>query len=233
LSSTFVRLADLPVAPGSCALPQYLQPSGVTRSRSRRARKLEAISPWARRRARLVAIPSGAIYGAMAATAVITPGISPIRFPLSGWQDLTAGNQQDPTSVGHTRLISQQEDAMEALRVPLRAVGRAALAAMFVTGGADAMLDPVRGRRARPSLECRWSRSWRSGSTAPPCWPPASPSAPVCCPGWPRPRWPAHSCRRRWRVTRTGVWPTGGTAPTAHSLLQERRPLRRGAAGAG
>jgi putative oxidoreductase len=31
---------------------------------------------------------------------------------------------------------------MEALRVPLRAVGRAALAAMFVTGGADALLDP-------------------------------------------------------------------------------------------
>jgi putative oxidoreductase len=31
---------------------------------------------------------------------------------------------------------------MEALRAPVRAVGRAALAAMFITGGADALLDP-------------------------------------------------------------------------------------------
>ena len=40
---------------------------------------------------------------------------------------------------------------MEALRIPLRAVGRAALAAMFVTGGADAMLDP--GPRAPRAAE--------------------------------------------------------------------------------
>jgi putative oxidoreductase len=40
---------------------------------------------------------------------------------------------------------------MEALRVPLRAVGRAALAAMFVTGGADALLDP--GPRAPRAAE--------------------------------------------------------------------------------
>jgi putative oxidoreductase len=31
---------------------------------------------------------------------------------------------------------------MEALRAPVRAVGRAALATMFITGGADALLDP-------------------------------------------------------------------------------------------
>jgi putative oxidoreductase len=31
---------------------------------------------------------------------------------------------------------------MEALRAPVRAVGRAALAAMFITGGADALLGP-------------------------------------------------------------------------------------------
>ena len=31
---------------------------------------------------------------------------------------------------------------MEAVRGPLRAAGRVALAAMFITGGADAMLDP-------------------------------------------------------------------------------------------
>jgi putative oxidoreductase len=31
---------------------------------------------------------------------------------------------------------------VEALRAPLRAVGHAALAAMFITGGADALLDP-------------------------------------------------------------------------------------------
>ena len=40
---------------------------------------------------------------------------------------------------------------MEALRVPLPAVGRAALAAMFVTGGADGLLDPSLIREA-------WSR---------------------------------------------------------------------------
>jgi hypothetical protein len=40
---------------------------------------------------------------------------------------------------------------MEALRVPLRAVGRAALAAMFITGGADALLDP--GPRAPRAAE--------------------------------------------------------------------------------
>jgi putative oxidoreductase len=31
---------------------------------------------------------------------------------------------------------------MDLLRAPLRAAGRVALAAMFITGGADAMLDP-------------------------------------------------------------------------------------------
>jgi putative oxidoreductase len=40
---------------------------------------------------------------------------------------------------------------MEALRVPLRAVGRAALAAIFITGGADALLDP--GPRAPRAAE--------------------------------------------------------------------------------
>jgi uncharacterized membrane protein YphA (DoxX/SURF4 family) len=40
---------------------------------------------------------------------------------------------------------------MEALRVPLRTVGRAALAAMFITGGADALLDP--GPRAPRAAE--------------------------------------------------------------------------------
>jgi putative oxidoreductase len=32
---------------------------------------------------------------------------------------------------------------MEALRAPLRTVGRSALAAMFITGGAEALLDPA------------------------------------------------------------------------------------------
>jgi putative oxidoreductase len=40
---------------------------------------------------------------------------------------------------------------MEVLRDPLRAVGRAALAAMFITGGADALLDP--GPRAPKAAE--------------------------------------------------------------------------------
>jgi len=31
---------------------------------------------------------------------------------------------------------------MEAVRGPIRAVGRVALAAMFISGGADALLDP-------------------------------------------------------------------------------------------
>ena len=31
---------------------------------------------------------------------------------------------------------------MEAVRAPLRAAGRVALAAMFISGGADALLDP-------------------------------------------------------------------------------------------
>jgi putative oxidoreductase len=40
---------------------------------------------------------------------------------------------------------------MEALRTPLRAVGRATLATMFITGGADALLDP--GPRAPRAAE--------------------------------------------------------------------------------
>ena len=52
---------------------------------------------------------------------------------------------------------------MEALRVPLRTVGRAALAAMFVTGGADALLDPGPRAPRAAELGLRWSRSWRSG----------------------------------------------------------------------
>jgi putative oxidoreductase len=40
---------------------------------------------------------------------------------------------------------------MEALRAPVRAVGRAALATMFVTGGADALLNP--GPRAPRAAE--------------------------------------------------------------------------------
>jgi putative oxidoreductase len=40
---------------------------------------------------------------------------------------------------------------VEALRAPLRAVGHAALAAMFITGGADALLDP--GPRAPRAAE--------------------------------------------------------------------------------
>jgi putative oxidoreductase len=40
---------------------------------------------------------------------------------------------------------------VEALRAPLRAIGRAALAAMFITGGADALLDP--GARASKAAE--------------------------------------------------------------------------------
>ena len=40
---------------------------------------------------------------------------------------------------------------MEALRAPVRAVGRAALATMFITGGADALLDP--GPRAPRAAE--------------------------------------------------------------------------------
>jgi putative oxidoreductase len=40
---------------------------------------------------------------------------------------------------------------VEALRAPLRAVGRAALAAMFITGGSDALLDP--GPRAPRAAE--------------------------------------------------------------------------------
>ena len=40
---------------------------------------------------------------------------------------------------------------MEVLRGPVRATGRAALAAMFITGGADAMLDP--GGRASKAAE--------------------------------------------------------------------------------
>jgi hypothetical protein len=44
---------------------------------------------------------------------------------------------------------------VETLRAPLRAAGRAALAAMFITGGADAFFDPGRGRRRRPRWGCR------------------------------------------------------------------------------
>jgi putative oxidoreductase len=40
---------------------------------------------------------------------------------------------------------------MEVVRGPLRAVGRAALAAMFITGGADAVFDP--GPRAPRAAE--------------------------------------------------------------------------------
>ena len=40
---------------------------------------------------------------------------------------------------------------MEVVRTPLRAVGRAALAAMFITGGADALWDP--GPRAPRASE--------------------------------------------------------------------------------
>ena len=40
---------------------------------------------------------------------------------------------------------------METLRAPLRAVGRVALSAMFITGGADAFLDP--GPRADKAAE--------------------------------------------------------------------------------
>lgn len=40
---------------------------------------------------------------------------------------------------------------MEALRAPLRVVGRAALAAVFITGGADALLDS--GPRAPRAAE--------------------------------------------------------------------------------
>jgi putative oxidoreductase len=40
---------------------------------------------------------------------------------------------------------------VEALRAPLRAVGRSTLAAMFITGGADALLDP--GPRAPRAAE--------------------------------------------------------------------------------
>ena len=42
---------------------------------------------------------------------------------------------------------------METLRAPLRAVGRAALATMFITGGADALLEP--GPRAARAAELR------------------------------------------------------------------------------
>jgi hypothetical protein len=40
---------------------------------------------------------------------------------------------------------------MEVVRTPLRAVGRAALAAMFITGGADALWNP--GPRAPRASE--------------------------------------------------------------------------------
>jgi putative oxidoreductase len=42
---------------------------------------------------------------------------------------------------------------VETLRAPLRAVGRAALATMFITGGADALLEP--GPRAARAAELR------------------------------------------------------------------------------
>jgi putative oxidoreductase len=38
--------------------------------------------------------------------------------------------------------VERWRNAMEALRAPLRAAGRATLAAMFITGGADALFDP-------------------------------------------------------------------------------------------
>jgi putative oxidoreductase len=44
-----------------------------------------------------------------------------------------------------------QRSAMEAVRGPLRAAGRLALAAMFITGGADALFDP--GPRAPKAAE--------------------------------------------------------------------------------
>jgi hypothetical protein len=53
---------------------------------------------------------------------------------------------------------------MPALRDSPWAVFEADLAGMFVTRDADALLDLAHGR---PNSECRWSRSWRPGSTAP------------------------------------------------------------------
>jgi putative oxidoreductase len=44
-----------------------------------------------------------------------------------------------------------QRSAMEPVRGPLRAAGRVALAAMFITGGADALFDP--GPRAPKAAE--------------------------------------------------------------------------------
>jgi putative oxidoreductase len=44
-----------------------------------------------------------------------------------------------------------RRNAVEMLRAPLRAIGHAALAAMFITGGADALLDP--GPRASRAAE--------------------------------------------------------------------------------
>jgi putative oxidoreductase len=44
-----------------------------------------------------------------------------------------------------------QRSAMEAVRGPLRVAGRLALAAMFITGGADALFDP--GPRAPKAAE--------------------------------------------------------------------------------
>src|SRR5512133_2607779 len=64
---------------------------------------------------------------------------------------LQAGRAEKKEWARLRQVPSQREDAMEALRVPLRAAGRAALAAMFITGGADALLDP--GPRAPRAAE--------------------------------------------------------------------------------
>ena len=100
---------------------------------------------------------------------------------------------------------------MEAVRGPIRAVGRVALAAMFISGGADAFLDP--GPRTTKAAELGV---------------PLDPELAVRVNG--------AAMASAGVALALGVLPRLAAAVLAGTLvqppLQERRPVRRGAAGA-
>ena len=123
------------------------------------------------------------------------------------------GRRSRGTAWADSRAASGRS-AMGILRTPIRAVGRVGLAAMFITGGADAMLAPgpwtakaaELGVPFDPELAVRINGAAMLAAGV------ALPRA--CGPAWPRACWPARWCPPPWPATRTG---SSTTRPPAAS----------------
>src|SRR4029453_829070 len=99
----------------------------------------------------MVKLHSGLPALPFAAAWTLTVLLPAARFPRSG-DPTRSGCTPGWRAVGCARIVGVDgRSAMEAVRGPLGAAGRVALAAMFITGGADALFDP--GPRAPKAAE--------------------------------------------------------------------------------